>query len=335
MKRGIILLLLLLAACTPAAAPEQTASTVAPVPTKEPTALPTEPPPTSTAVPSPTPAPEPTATEVVDATFTTPVDLENELTLFSETPVIEREPGNKYLNGGAVIFHDGQFHMFSNFFNFWPGATVTYYYTSPDGRSWTRAQEEPLFTIDDVPLEGIGALVLSGLVLPDGTWALYYHAFTGSSSPGEIGIATASSPTGPWTFGETAVLSPGSDGEWDDLQVMRVNVLPNQDGYAMYYAGVNRQGESRIGLATSADGFSWEKYDDPTTTAPPLRRKRPRPGARGGVGTQLAGSPRGGAHSRRLGTAVRRRRQQPNRSGHQPGWSPIFALRQQSGFDAQ
>ncbi len=213
-------------------------------------------------------------TEDMPPTFESEQALAEAFMLTSETPVITREVGNRYLNGGAVIFHDDQFHLFSNFFNSWPGATVTYYYTSTDGMTWTRELEEPLFTIDDVPLRGTGALMLSGFVETDGTWVLYYHTYTSGSSQGYIGRATAASPTGDWVFDDTPALSPGEDGEWDDLQVMRVNVLPVDAGYVMYYAGVNAEG-SQIGMARSDDGITWEKYDDPTTTEAPYAESDP------------------------------------------------------------
>jgi|GEM_PF-54685 len=207
-------------------------------------------------------------------TFDTSVDIKAQFSLYSEEPVIIREPANRYLNGGAIIFHDDKFHMFSNFFASWPGKTVNYYHTSPDGIEWTRVLEDPIFTVDDVPIEGRGALILSGLVQPDGTWVLYYHTFTSSNSAGYIGRATAPEPTGPWTFDDDPVLSPGNSGEWDDLQVMRVNVLPIEDGYVMYYAGVNADG-SQIGMATSDDGIIWEKYDNPDTTDAPFAESDP------------------------------------------------------------
>ena len=289
MKKIGLILLFLLAACTSATTPEAETAVPPPTPTDEPLTIepstePTatatqEPLPTETAVPDPTatlpPTAEPTPTQIPVDTFSTETSIQDIFILSSETPVIERESGNKYLNGGAVIFHEGAFHSFSNFFNTWPGSTVTYYYTSPDGRSWTRSVEEPIFTVDEVPLDGRGALALDGLVEPDGTWVLYYHTFTSGSQQGFIGRATADGPTGPWSFRRVPILSPGSDGEWDDLQVMRVNVLPTEEGYVMYYAGVNQQSESRIGMAFSADGLEWEKYDDPTTTEAPYAESDP------------------------------------------------------------
>lgn len=207
-------------------------------------------------------------------TFETPLDIQASLELASETPVILRETGGRYLNGGAVIFHEGEFHMFSNFFNSWPGATYSYYHTSPDAQDWTRVQEEPIFTVRDVPLEGTGALMLDGFV-EDGLWILYYHTFTSNRSQGYIGRVTAPDPLGPWTFDEEPVFAPGSAGEWDDLQVMRVNVLKTDDDtYAMYYAGVNTDG-SQIGMATSDDGITWTKYDDPSTTDAPYAESDP------------------------------------------------------------
>lgn len=208
------------------------------------------------------------------STFETPVDIQANLQLATEDPVILRETGGRYLNGGAVIFHEGEFHMFSNFFNSWPGATRSYYHTSPDGQEWTRIQEEPIFTVSDVPLEGTGALMLDGFV-EDGLWILYYHTFTSNSSQGFIGRVTAPNPLGPWTFDEDPVLAPGSAGEWDDLQVMRVNILKiDDDTYVMYYAGVSAEG-SQIGMATSDDGISWTKYDDPSTTDAPYAESDP------------------------------------------------------------
>jgi predicted GH43/DUF377 family glycosyl hydrolase len=277
-----ILLILLLAACSQPAEPDSATATTAveAAPTTKPTLPPTEAPtklaPTAepTDIPS-TIEPETTPTPTPLETFSTNRELQSAFTLFSETPVIQREPGNKYLNGGAIIYHDGQYHMFSNFFNSWPGRTVTYYHASPDGQTWTRTDEEPLFTMSDVPISATGALVLTGLVQPDGTWVLYYHTFTAATSPGYIGRITAPAPTGPWTFDESAVLSPGSEGEWDDLQVMRVNVLPTDDGYVMYYAGVNHDNESRIGMASSPDGLAWEKYDNPATNEAPYAESDP------------------------------------------------------------
>ena len=298
-KLALTVLVLMLAACSGSTAEEvaevatgtpsapaatATADTATADATTAPTGTPVV---TNTTVPTATPSPPetvtptatytvvPTATPIPLETFGSPIDIRAQLQLYAEAAVIERESGNRYLNGGAILYEDGVFHLFSNFFNSWPGSTTTYYYTSTDGRAWQRALEEPLFTVADVPVEGRGALVLDGLILPDGTWVLYYHTFTSGSTPGFIGRATAPGPLGPWHFDETPVLSPGSQGEWDDTQVMRVNVLPLDEGFVMYYAGTTGQFDSAIGMATSSDGISWQKYDDPTTTEAPFAESDP------------------------------------------------------------
>ncbi|MEM9954649.1 MAG: extracellular solute-binding protein [Chloroflexota bacterium] len=215
------------------------------------------------------------AQEDAPLTFESSRDLRADFTLVNSEPVITREDGNRYLNGGALIFHDGEYHMFSNFFNSWPGETVSYYYTSPDGEVWERVQDDPIFTVNDVPLEGRGALALTGFVTDDGTWVLYYHTFTSAQSAGYIGRVTAPDPLGPWTFDAEPALSPGSEGSWDDAQVMRANVLQQDDGsYVMYYAGTTDR-TSQIGMATSPDGITWTKYNDPETTDAPFAESDP------------------------------------------------------------
>lgn len=178
----------------------------------------------------------------------------------------------QYTDPGAVFYHDGQFHMFRNGFIGWPNTVQIGYLTSPDGLAWTEVSEDPVLTTAEVPYAEIAALASSGLVLDDGTWVLYFYTWnarSGANAPGAIGRATASDPAGPWTPDPQPVLTPGAAGAWDDQQVSAPHVSRTDDGYVMYYSGYNTtQGNrgNRIGLATSNDGISWTKYDDPATT---------------------------------------------------------------------
>jgi len=56
-----------------------------------------------------------------------------------------------------------------------------------------------------------------------------------------------------------------SRGRWDGERLSHPTVVRDGDGYRMYYGGRDRRGTSAIGLATSPDGVTWTKHDDPST----------------------------------------------------------------------
>ena len=220
-----------------------------------------EPTPVSTPTPASTQTPAPTSTP-------RPVLFEEPAFTFQGTdprvPIVTRNPSpqieNLYINPGAVIFYEGEFHMFFNSFTAWPGLILVGYITSDDGYRWQMEQDEPVFTSDQVPFGRGHADVSSALVMDDGTWVLYFHTIRG----GQIGRATSASPHGPWAVDADPVVNPGPDGAWDEQGVFWPSVVPDDNGYRMYYGGMNFQGTA-IGIATSPDGLTWTKYDDPET----------------------------------------------------------------------
>ncbi|MBL8133095.1 MAG: hypothetical protein JNL42_14635 [Anaerolineae bacterium] len=184
----------------------------------------------------------------------------------------------QYTDPGAVVYHDGVFHMFRNGFVGWPAPVHIAYHTSTDGLNWQMVGAEPIIKAEDSPYDGLAVLASSALVEDDGTWVLYCYVWSdASSNPGmQIVRATAPAPTGPWTFRPEPVLSFGSAGAWDSYGVTVPTVVKSDDGYIMLYSGIfSRPPGSRIGLATSADGITWTKYDDPTTTDPEFAESDP------------------------------------------------------------
>ncbi len=210
-------------------------------------------------------------------------------TLASDQPVVPNGASLQdwdypYTDPGAVFFYDGKFRMFRNGFQGWPAPVQIGYLTSDDGINWTEASEDPVMMSTDVPYAKVAALASDALVLDDGTWALYFYtwnSFSGTNSPGAIGRATASDPLGPWTPDTDLVLNPGSAGSWDELQVDSPSIVKMDDGsgsrYRMYFAGFNKMGltSGQIGMATSDDGITWTKYDDPATTDAPYAESDP------------------------------------------------------------
>lgn len=232
------------------------ATPVTPSPTLlPPTATPVTPTPMPTATPLGQPSIQFTLHQAAGDDILPPTDLQ----VFQVT----------YKDPGAVIYHEGQFHMFYNNQHGYPPREVAIgYATSPDGVTWTRVSQDAILRVEDIPYDVHVVLAGSVLVEPDGTWVLYFYTrdLDGSSAPSRIGRATAPAPEGPWTPDESPVLEPDA-GAWDEFALQCPSVLRTDDGYYMVYLGLGATGsDAMIGMATSPDGVKWTKYDDPATT---------------------------------------------------------------------
>ena len=144
------------------------------------------------------------------------------------------------------------------------------YAVSTNATDWYRVADAPLFTWDETIEEDLWLRVSDVLVTDDGMWTLYLASVSPdvSEEVPTIWRATAFSPNGPWEFDEIPLLEVGDTGAWDHFGVQDPTVLKVADGYLMYYLNQrldNRRGFSGIGMATSTDGLSWTKYNDPNT----------------------------------------------------------------------
>ncbi len=249
MKYFSLALILLVSAC---------ASAVQPKPLPQEVSPPSNPLPTATLIPSPTPTETPPPLEFVTPNFVFQGDDPAQ-------PIVTHQPSeqikNLYINPGAVLFHQGKFHMFFNSFTSWPGVVKIGYMTSTDGYHWQLEQETPILVTDQIPFGQGKADISSMQVTDDGTWLMYFH----TTSDGQIGMATAASPLGPWQVLPEPILTAGPQGSWDQYGLFWPSVVRTEDGYRMYYGGKFASGMA-IGLAKSEDGLHWEKYDDPATT---------------------------------------------------------------------
>ena len=178
-----------------------------------------------------------------------------------------RDWDGRHISVGAVVYHDGLFHMFRNGYRGWLLPSGIGYMTSEDGITWEDVQEDPVFTQEQIPFEVDTALLTAALVEADGTWTFYLGLFHQDDPDTPFGIvrATADSPTETWLVDEDYVLLPGSAGTWDERFIAISSVIRSDDEYIMYYASDNGE-DYGIGMATSADGINWLKYDDTETT---------------------------------------------------------------------
>jgi len=127
-------------------------------------------------------------------------------------PTDIRDLNGTYQDPGAVIFHDGQFHLFYNSSNSYPPKEVHIgYVVSTDGYTWERVTYESIIHEEDIPYEVSSILAGGVIVEPDGTWVLYFYTRDNSriTPPSRIGRATAPAPAGPWKVDPNPVLEPG------------------------------------------------------------------------------------------------------------------------------
>jgi hypothetical protein len=176
----------------------------------------------------------------------------------------------KLLGPGPVLFHDNQFHLFFNGSDGWPSQIAVGYATSPDGHHWTLASTKPIFSADGISYTDFTLSAASVLVQADGTWVMYFNSVNarGSNQPNVIGRAIAPAPTGPWTADPNPVLTPDPGG-WDAFAIADPSVVYDGDQYIMYYSGQDQRQSPQlaIGRATSSDGITWIKTNDPSTTS--------------------------------------------------------------------
>ncbi len=184
----------------------------------------------------------------------------------------------EYTDPGAVIYHDGLFHMFyDNLKGFPPREVGIGYATSPDGITWTRVTKQSILRAQDIPYDlhtiGLGSVTVDN----EGLWVLYFYTRDTDKvlTPSRIGRATASAPEGPWKVDEQPILEPDPEG-WDAFALQRPSALLTESGFFLYYLGLGAGGENAmIGMAYSEDGIKWRKYNDPKTNDPAFAHSDP------------------------------------------------------------
>jgi len=196
-------------------------------------------------------------------------------------PVISSIPGtwDEYAIWPSVIFFIDTFYItYSGTDDLFNTPTSIGLAISSDGFTYAK-NSNPIFSGDgngfDAYNTGNGILFFNNQ-----TWYLYY---TGRSAPPNqpgniIGRAMSNTgPHGPWIRSDDTLLAVGSPGEWDSEFIGPEIIVENGAELIMYYwAGDTWPAHPQIGLATSIDGgLTWEKYNDPTTTAPPYVESDP------------------------------------------------------------
>jgi hypothetical protein len=165
---------------------------------------------------------------------------------------------------------------------------ITMYYGNPDrtvpqsdggktfpvfddfgGRGW----EESKYSGNPVMGPGStagGSGTFSSVLRESATSWLMYSSY--DTDGNDIGMSTSTDGIS-WTH-QGAVLRKGSAGEWDSSNTWCPAVWEEGGTYYMLHPATGPVG-MQMGLATSPDGITWTKYDDPSTTDPPYAESDP------------------------------------------------------------
>lgn len=140
--------------------------------------------------------------------------------------------------------------------------------SSPDG-PWTAYGSNPVLTFGSqawesaIPNPGINAPFL---MEKDGTFYIFYSVEDMSTGTyGAIGLATASSVTGPYTkYASNPILTPGSAGAWDSRRVCEPGVMFDGTQWVMAFMAETLSAtyglSEKLGIATaSAPEGPWTK----------------------------------------------------------------------------
>ena len=148
----------------------------------------------------------------------------------------------------SVLYQSGQYHMW-----YWNDGESIGYATSPDGFSWTKYDNNPVFS----------NVLRPSVVYKSGTYYLFY-AKTDETA---IGLATSTNPQGPF-IDQGCVLSASQT--WESGMIRGPSVWYDSEAklFKLWYsagsispADVPWTEPAAIGYATSPDGMIWTKYD--------------------------------------------------------------------------
>lgn len=157
----------------------------------------------------------------------TPKGYDSEV--ISSPSIVQTEPGN-YL----MIYAGFCYHNCSNT----PGIYLVGA-TSTDGKDWTKLPQ-PIINSSDIPWPNEGLAEAEMIKGPDGFYYLFITVLQGKN-PHQIGVARSRSFQGPWQVNPKPIITAGTEGAFDEAEVVAPSILIENDKVRMWFHGVNKK----------------------------------------------------------------------------------------------
>ena len=170
-----------------------------------------------------------------------------------------RKGNTQYDNLGVsqpiVLEEDGTYQMWYSGLSD-SNKSYIFYATSTDGLRWTKYELTPVLypgssgSWDDLH-------VSNGLIIKENDeYKMYYVGYHDYTQTWKVGLAISTDGIN-WTKDQQPVLEGGT---WDKF-IQPTSIIKIGSTYRMYYSGSDElESNWKIGLATSTDGVSWEKF---------------------------------------------------------------------------
>lgn len=190
-------------------------------------------------------------------------------TKYGQSPILDvSEPGS-WDDASTAIGHvmkvGKRFYMWymaqhSGSGDYWPWNIGVATADSPAG-PWVKYAGNPVLTVGAPGEWDSRTLYVGSVVSANGQFYMYYVGFQkATDGDGQIGLATAPAPTGPWTkYAGNPIFRPDGSAGWKAGQVGEIAATYMDGMFHAWYAGYPEQSlkKATLGYAYSRDGVAW------------------------------------------------------------------------------
>lgn len=147
-----------------------------------------------------------------------------------------------------VVFDSGTYHFWAENKTGGTNAFGICYFTSADGINWTRQDSNASPALDKTPAAWDSQDVSSPVVWKEGsTWFMIYEG-RGAISTGRFGLATASSPAGPWTKDAANPIYGGNASTWENNDCVPDDIVKIGSSYYLIFHATGAGGPTGVGV---------------------------------------------------------------------------------------